>query len=237
MTRILLLCIVLLSFTACGKEEVKPSVCTTKPIQPLQIIDKPIDFGPDRIAMSKAYIKAHYGMEVESIEITPKIILLHWTAEMDFNKSFKRLQPEKLLSDRKDIVKASALNVSSQFMVARDGTIYRLMPENWMARHVIGLNYSSIGIENVGGKDNKIDDLTPAQRQANIDLVMYLKAKYPGIEYLVGHHEYKQMERTSLWLEKDKGYRTVKSDPGEKFMSEIRNAVECLNLKTPPKGQ
>ena len=237
MTRTLLLCIALLSFTACGKEEVQPSVCTTKPIQPLKIIDKPIDFGPERIAMTKEYIKSHYGMQVESIEIVPKIILLHWTAELDFDKSFKRLQPEKLLSDRKDIVKASALNVSSQFMVARDGTIYRLMPENWMARHVIGLNYSSIGIENVGGKDNKIDDLTPAQRQANIDLVMYLKAKYPTIEYLVGHHEYKQMESTSLWLEKDKGYRTVKADPGEKFMSDIRSAVECLNLKAPPKGK
>lgn len=237
MTRTLLLCIALFSFTACGKEEVKPSVCTTKPIQPLHITDKPIDFGPERIAMTKEYIKSHYGKEVNSIEITPKIILLHWTAEMDFDKSFKRLQPEKLLSDRKDIMNASALNVSSQFMVARDGTIYRLMPENWMARHVIGLNYSSIGIENVGGKDNKIDDLTPAQRQANIDLVMYLKAKYPSIEYLVGHHEYQHMEGTSLWLEKDKGYRTVKSDPGEKFMIDIRDAVECLKLKTPPKGK
>ena len=236
MIRTLLLSLALLSFTACGKEEVKPAVCTTKPIQPLQIIDKPIDFGPERITMTKEYIKSHYGMSVENIEITPKIILLHWTAEMDFDKSFKRLQPERLLSDRKDIVKASALNVSSQFMVARDGTIYRLMPENWMARHVIGLNYSSIGIENIGGKGNKIDDLTPEQRQANIDLVLYLKAKYPSIEYLVGHHEYKQMESTSLWLEKDKGYRTVKSDPGEKFMSDIRNGVKCLNLKAPPKG-
>lgn len=236
MTRILLLSIALFSFTACGNEEANPPVCTTIPIQPLRIIDKPIEFGPERIAMTKEYIRSHYGKDVESIEITPKIILLHWTAEMDFDRSFKRLQPEKLLSDRKDIVQASALNVSSQFMVARDGTIYRLMPENWMARHVIGLNYSSIGIENVGGKDNKTDDLTPAQRKANIDLVMYLKAKYPSIEYLVGHHEYQQMESTSLWLEKDKGYRTVKSDPGEKFMSEIREAVKCLKLKAPPEG-
>ncbi|HEY9190545.1 MAG TPA: peptidoglycan recognition family protein [Sulfurovum sp.] len=237
MTKILLLSIALFSFTACGKEEANPPVCTTKPIQPLQIIDKPIAFGPERIEMTKAYIKTHYGKDVENIEITPKIILVHWTADMDFDRSFERLRPEKLLSDRKDIVKASALNVSSQFMVARDGTIYRLMPENWMARHVIGLNYSSIGIENVGGKDNRIDDLTPAQRQANIDLVMYLKAKYPTIGYLVGHHEYQQMESTPLWLEKDEGYRTVKSDPGEQFMSELRDAVNCLELKAPPEGK
>ena len=187
--------------------------------------------------MTKEYIKSHYGKSVDTIEIIPKIILLHWTAEMSLDKSFKRLQPEKLLSDRKDIVKASALNVSSQFLVARDGTIYRLMPENWMARHVIGLNYSSIGIENVGGKDNKKDDLTFAQVQANIALVQYLKGKYPSIEYLVGHHEYRQMEQTSLWLEKDKGYRTVKSDPGDAFMHKVYSKTKNLGLKRAPKGR
>ena len=205
--------------------------------QTIKIVDKPIDFGKERIAMTKEYIKQHYGLRVNNIRITPKIIVLHWTAEMSFNKSFKRLQPQKLLTDRKDIAKASALNVSAQFLVARDGTIYRLMPENWMARHVIGLNYSSIGVENVGGKGNKKDDLTQAQRRSNIKLIRYLKAKYPSIEYLIGHHEYRQMEKTSLWLEKDKGYRTVKSDPGKKFMDEMRKATKDLHLKTPPKGR
>lgn len=245
MTKTLLLALSILTFTACAQEEpkIEPKiskfVCTTKPIQPIQnlkIIDKPIDFGEERIAMTKEYIKTHYGKTVENIEITPKIILLHWTAEMSFDKSFKRLQPEKLLTDRKDIAKASLLNVSSQFLVARDGTIYRLMPENWMARHVIGLNYSSIGVENVGGNGNKTDDLTPAQRQANKDLIRYLRHKYPSIEYLIGHHEYKQMESTSLWLEKDEGYRTVKSDPGAKFMAEMRESTKDLLLKSPPKN-
>ncbi len=202
--------------------------------QEIKIIDKPIDFGQERIDMTKAYIKKHYGFEVENIEIEPKIIVLHWTAEMNFDKSFKRLQPQKLLSDRKDIAKASALNVSAQFLVDRDGTIYRLMPENWMARHVIGLNYYSIGVENVGGKGNKKDDLTPAQLKSNIALVRYLKEKYPTITYLIGHHEYRQMEGTKLWLELDKGYRTKKSDPGDKFMSEVRESVADLNLSTPP---
>ena len=238
MTKTLLLSLALLTFTACAKEEPKPLVCTTKPIQApteLKIIDKPIAFGPERIAMTKEYIKSHYGKSVSNIEITPKIILLHWTAEMSFNKSFKRLQPERLLTDRKDIAKASLLNVSSQFLVARDGTIYRLMPENWMARHVIGLNYSSIGVENVGGEGNKKDDLTLAQRASNKKLIRYLKVKYPSIEYLVGHHEYKQMESTPLWLELDKGYRTNKSDPGAKFMAEMREASKDLKLKKPPK--
>ena len=201
----------------------------------IHIIDKPIDFGKERISMTKEYIKTHYGKRVRNIKITPKIILLHWTAEMSFDKSFNRLKPERLLSDRKDIMKASALNVSAHFLVARDGTIYRLMPENWMGRHVIGLNYSSIGVENVGGRGNKKDDLTKAQRRANVELVKYLKAKYPSIEYIVGHHEYRQMESTPLWLELDKGYRTRKSDPGAKFMRDIRREVKHLKLKKPPK--
>ena len=196
----------------------------------IKIIDKPIEFGKERIDMTKEYIKTHYGFEVENIEIEPKIIVLHWTADMSFDKSFNRLKPQKLFSDRKDIVKASALNVSSQFMVKRDGTIYRLMPENWMARHVIGLNYSSIGVENIGGKSNRKEDLTEAQLKANIALVRYLTAKYPTITHLIGHHEYREMEKTELWLERDAGYRTEKSDPGEKFMADVREAVVDLNL-------
>lgn len=229
--------LVLLTLTACAKDEPECISCSTLPIQPLQIIDKPIDFGKERVEMTKAYIKSQYGKTVSSIEIVPKIIVLHWTAEMSFEKSFNRLKPQKLLSDRKDIAAASALNVSSQFMVDRDGTIYRLMPENWMARHVIGLNYNSIGIENVGGKGDKSNDLTPEQLQANIALIGYLKGKYPTIEYLIGHHEYTHMESTPLWLEKDSSYRTVKNDPGKRFMSDVRKAVEFMHLKTPPKGK
>jgi len=203
----------------------------------LKILDKPIVFKKERIDLTKEYIKKHYGKTVSNIKIVPKVIVLHWTAEMSFKKSFNRLKPQRLLSDRKDIAKASALNVSAQFLVARDGTICRLMPETIMARHVIGLNYSSIGVENVGGKSNKVDDLTKAQKIANVKLVKYLKKKYPSIEYLIGHHEYKQMQSTSLWLEKDEGYRTIKADPGDKFMSYIHSNVKSLKLKHAPKAK
>ena len=196
----------------------------------IKIIDKPINFGQERIDLTKEYIKKHYGFEVDNSEIEPKIIVLHWTADMSFEKSFKRLKPQRLFSDRKDIAKASALNVSAQFLIKRDGTIYRLMPENWMARHVIGLNYSSIGVENVGGSGNKKDDLTPAQLKSNIALVRYLKEKYPTITNMIGHHEYREMEGSKFWLELDKGYRTKKSDPGDAFMTKVRDAVKDLKL-------
>ena len=197
------------------------------------IIQRAIDFTPKRKEMTKAYVKQHYGFDINDIIIKPKVIVLHWTAVMDFEDCFNRLKGDKLYSDRGDISSAGALNVSSHFLVARDGTITQLMPDNWMARHVIGLNYSSIGIENVGGEDNTKEDLTKAQIKANIKLIKYLKAKYPDIEYLIGHHEYTEMEKNPLWLELDDGYRTIKADPGKKFMRSVRKKVKELGLKKP----
>ncbi len=190
------------------------------------IKQKPIVFTDKRKELTREYIKSHYGLSVKNIEIIPTNIVLHWTAVMDFEKSFERLNAELLYSDREDIAKASALNVSAHFLVKRDGTIYQLMPDNWMARHVIGHNYSSIGIENGGGEGNEKEDLTQAQLGANIWLVNYLKAKYPSIKNVMGHHEYRNFENSDLWLEKDAGYRTEKADPGVKFMNDVRSAID-----------
>ena len=190
------------------------------------IIQKPILFTDKRKELTKEYVKERYGLSPKTIEIEPKMIVLHWTAVMDFNKSYERLYPELLFSDRADIANASALNVSAHFLVDRDGAIYQLMPDNWMARHVIGLNYSSIGVENVGGEGNAKEDLTQAQLEANIRLVKYLKTKYPSIEHIIGHHEYREYENSPLWLERDDEYRTQKADPGEKFMRSVREALD-----------
>jgi beta-N-acetylhexosaminidase len=237
--RIFLLLISALLLSACGTAAPEPDRCQTKLIAPpsssqLTIIDKPIDFGKKRIALTKEYIHKHYGKKVDDITITPKVIVLHYTAIDSLEASYNTMKPQTLRGGRKDIAKASALNVSVQFLIDKDGTIYHLMPENWMGRHVIGLNYYAIGVENVA---KNAEALTPAQVRANILLVQYLKHKYPTIEYLIGHHEYRRMESTPLWLEKDKGYRTIKYDPGEVFMQKVRSKVKELHLKTPPKGK
>ena len=106
MTKTLLFALSFFTLTACASEHQVAPRCAT-PSDILQIIDKPIAFESERIAMTKEYIKKHYGKDVDNIHITPRIIVLHWTAEMDFDKSFKRLQPQRLLTDRKDIAKAS----------------------------------------------------------------------------------------------------------------------------------
>ena len=195
------------------------------------IIDKPIQFDEERIALTKSYIKTRYGLEKESIKITPKMIVLHWTAIPTFEGSYDAFYKTKLPSWRPDIENVSGLNVSTHFLVDKDGTIYRMMPENYMGRHVIGLNYSAIGIENVGGIEES--PLTKQQLKANIKLVKYLARKY-DIDYLIGHYEYTNFEGHPLWLEVDKGYRTKKTDPGEDFMEKVRAATKNFNFTSVP---
>ncbi|WP_457595226.1 N-acetylmuramoyl-L-alanine amidase [Hydrogenimonas sp.] len=187
----------------------------------LEIVDRPILFGPERITLTQQYIKRHYGYDARSIEITPKIVVIHYTAIPTLEGSFRAFYPETLPGGRADIQRASRLNVSAHFLVDRDGTVYRLMKENRMARHVIGLNHCAVGIENVGGGSGE-ENLTQEQLRANVELVRYLVKKYPTIGYLIGHYEYRRFETSSLWLERDAGYRTVKKDPGERFMRALR---------------
>lgn len=196
-----------------------------------KILDRPIVFDAEREALSLAYMKDRYGLEKEKAEIEVKMVVVHWTAISTLEQSFEAFYKSKLPDVRPDIASASSLNVSVQFLVDRDGTIYQMLPENKFARHVIGLNHCSIGIENVGDGDKH--QLTEAQLKSNIRLIRYLMKRHP-IDYVIGHHEYRLFEGHELWLEKDAGYRTVKYDPGEAFMSRIRESLNLSKLKPLP---
>ena len=196
-----------------------------------RIVDRPIDFEKDRIDLTLEYMEDRYGLERKTPQIDPKMIVVHWTEIPTLEDSFNAFKKSELPQSRKGISSASQLNVSSHFLVDQDGDIYRLMPETMMARHVIGLNHTAIGIENVGGTPDT--PLTNAQLESNIWLVDYLSNKYE-IEYVIGHYEYTNFEDHELWLEKDSGYRTEKVDPGEGFMNAIRTAVKDKNFKKVP---
>ncbi len=207
----LLILTLLLSFFGCSKA------------QEIKIVDRPIIFDSTRVALSLEYLEKRHGIVTDSITITPKIVVIHWTAIPTLERSFKAFNQPTLHSSRTAISGASALNVSAHFLVDRDGTIYRLMPENYFGRHVIGLNYCSIGIENVADGDDL--PLTEEQFEANVQLVNYLSAKYP-IEYLIGHDQYKKFIGTPLWKETDPGYLTEKQDVGEQFIKSLHEAIK-----------
>lgn len=196
-----------------------------------KIINKPIKFDTQRIELTKEYLKDRYDLEKNTIEIVPKMIVLHWTAIPTFEGSYDAFYDSTLPSWRPDIENVSGLNVSTHFLVDKDGSIYSLMPENHMGRHVIGLNHCAIGIENVGGTEES--PLTHKQLKANIKLVKYLAKKY-SIDFLIGHYEYTNFEGHPLWLEVDKGYRTTKIDPGKDFMTKVRKATKKFKFTPVP---
>jgi N-acetyl-anhydromuramyl-L-alanine amidase AmpD len=196
-----------------------------------QIVDIPILFNEQRIELTKEYLAQRYELEQETPDIVPKMVVLHWTVIPTLEGSFRAFNNPTLPNWRPALENVSGLNVSSHFLVDRDGTIYRLMPETTMARHTIGLNHCAIGIENVGG--GKDLPLTKAQLKSNIYLVEYLASKY-DIEYVIGHQEYTQFEGHPLWLEVDDGYRTTKTDPGMDFMEKVRKATKKYNFKPVP---
>ena len=196
-----------------------------------EIVDIPIIFDEQRMELTKEYLLNRYNLDQETPEITPKMVVLHWTAIPSLKKSFEAFNRSTLPNWRPDLENVSGLNVSSHFLVDQDGTIYRLMPETLMARHTIGLNHCAIGIENVGGTEGM--PLTTAQLRSNIYLVNYLASKY-NIDYVIGHQEYTLFENHPLWLEVDDGYRTEKTDPGLDFVEKVRKATKKFNFKPVP---
>lgn len=195
------------------------------------IIQKPIVFDQQRTALTLEYLKDRYNIEQNEPTISPKMVVVHWTVIPTFEQTFNAFNPATLPAARDGLRSSGSLNVSSQFVIDRDGTIYQLMPETTMARHTIGLNYTAIGIENIADGDTL--PMTEAQLLANTKLITYLGKKYP-IEYVLGHGEYGRFRGTPWWKETDPNYFTQKNDPDQPFMERLRSALTELSLKPLP---
>ena len=185
----------------------------------LEIIDKPIIWTEYKEKLIRDYAQTHYALD--RITIVPQAVVVHWTASSTFESAYYTFYHEA----RSD----GTLNVSSHFIVDRDGQVYRLTPENALNRHVIGYNWCSIGIENVGGT-NGLEDLTPAQMEANDGLIRYLQDKYPTIHYVFGHYQQDQARASGLYIENVPGYYYIKIDPGKTFMAALHDRLKDTGL-------
>lgn len=201
----------------------------------------PID--QERVRLTKEYLAIHnpaLHAELpapdlpESISFEPRIVVVHFTAIPTLAETLETFAGLHIGADRELIRRNGLLNVGIQFVVDRDGAIYALYPETVISRHVIGLNHVAIGIENVG--DGDLDrrraeaPLTERQLEANVALVRYLAARYPSIDYVIGHSEYRRLERPRhpahhLFHEELPAYRTEKTDPGRRFLKRLRRAL------------
>jgi len=209
------------------------------PLPPDWLVDRRLPDESTRLALTQAYLDAHLPEAmvgtVDPAAMRPELVVLHWTGSGSAEGAFQTFAPARL-GGRPELQGAGALNVGAHFIVHRDGACWQILDERRVARHVIGLNHCAIGIENVGdgpvGGATKAP-LTPVQVDRNVALVRALVARHPSIRWLIGHHEYRKMESTALFSERDPGYRTTKVDPGDAFMAAVRSRLTDLGLSAP----
>ena len=188
-----------------------------------------------RKELTRLYLAEHCGDLCKdegeyAVEMDPKMVVVHWTAGSTAKSAWYTFAGATLRG-RKSISGGGALNVSSQYLIDRDGTIFELLPPTRISRHCIGLNHLSIGIENVG--DGKKYPITKPQIEANISLIRHLKGRF-SITHLIGHHEHNKMRNHSYFREQDPKYKSYKPDPGDAVMDKIRFGLLDLNLKGVP---
>jgi N-acetyl-anhydromuramyl-L-alanine amidase AmpD len=178
-----------------------------------------------KIELLTEYCKWHYGLDSIVLK-DPKIIVIHYTELPVLKDCLVLFSNDIVAPDRTDIKNFGSANVGVHYLIAKDGTVFCLYPTNMITRHVIGFNYTAIGVENAARSQK---DMTEAQLKANAELVHYLVGIFPSIKYLIGHCEYniKNLPHFQYFLELDKKYIPHDSpDPGPKFMAQLREKLK-----------
>jgi N-acetylmuramoyl-L-alanine amidase len=193
-------------------------------LRPAPAVDTIPVITDEKLKLTSQYCMDNYGFEHYRLD-TPRIVVVHYTAIDQLNATLNLFKQDHIASSREDIKDFSKLNVGIHYVVDKDGKIFHLTPDTIVARHVIGLNYVALGIENIA-KDST--DLTAAQVESNALLITYLASKYPTIEYMIGHHEYymKTLPHFKHFRALNKSYKASgKIDPGDPFMSKLRTRL------------
>jgi N-acetyl-anhydromuramyl-L-alanine amidase AmpD len=145
------------------------------------IVSKPIPFGALRKQETSTYAKRHYGLDTWRLE-DPHVIVEHYTAGTSFESAYNTFA-----ANSPDL--GELPGTCAHFIIDRDGTIYQLVPLNVMCRHTVGLNYTAIGIEDVGTSDQQVMR-DKAQLDASLRLTLWLMQHYGiSLPNVIGHNE------------------------------------------------
>jgi hypothetical protein len=198
-----------------------------------EIYDKPIAFNDLRIKLTKDYIKKHYGVSLPEIEFVPSMLIVHISNTKDLQQYFESVREPTLPAKQRDDASTGAVevNVSTHYVVDRDGAIFSFMKDFHIARHSVGLDRHAIGITAIGNSELP---LTDEQAAATALLVRYLKGKYTTAAWLVSDAEASSFQRTDLWEETSPLKKGPEADPGKIFMEKLRHYLSDLQLSSLP---
>lgn len=214
--------LVLLTCLACCSNQ-KPFSYTEseKILDDTLITDSIAVLSDDKLKMTLDYCEKNYGFRDYKLN-NPQMIVVHHTVIPTLEQTLALFRKDSLATNRQFINKFSVLNVGIHYVVDPEGRIYKLLPDTVIARHIIGFNHVSLGIENVAASAS---DLTKEQLKSNARLINRLASVNPSIQYLIGHDEYNDtsLPHYQLFRSLNAEYQPYdKPDPGESFMSNLR---------------
>ncbi|HEX4036138.1 MAG TPA: peptidoglycan recognition family protein [Solirubrobacteraceae bacterium] len=152
-------------------------------LRPPKIVQDPIPFPAARKAQMRSYALEHYGIDSYRL-VHPHLIIWHYTESATFQSVWNTFA-----DDVPDVTYHELPQVCAHFVIDTNGTIYQLVPLDIMCRQVVGLNYTAIGIENVGFSDSQVMD-DRAQFDAALALTRWLRCRFDiPVSGVIGHNE------------------------------------------------
>ena len=183
-----------------------------------------IPYGRERKRQMAAYSERHYGHR--KWELTnPKVIVLHFTATETYQpvwNHFASNSPNR----------GEYPGVCTQFVVDKDGTIYKTVRTTVRCRHAIGLNHRSLGIEMVQetgqGSEWATQQILNRRRQvrAAVRLAGYLQQRFEiGMRNVIGHG----MTNNSPYFKDLQGWRNDHTDWLWPAVRRFRHRIRALS--------
>ena len=143
----------------------------------------PIPYGAARKREMAAYSLRHYGEDTYVLR-DPKVIVEHYTETTTAEQAFNTFAP-----DVPDTEFHELPNTCAHFLVEPNGRIDQLVALSLRCRHTTGLNWTAIGIENVGLSDQAILG-DRAQMASSLRLTAWLRCHYSiALKNVIGHNE------------------------------------------------
>jgi N-acetylmuramoyl-L-alanine amidase len=142
-----------------------------------------IPFPASRKEEMRAYALRHYGISSYRL-VHPHLIIWHYTDSTTYGSVYNTFA-----DDVPDVQFHELPQVCTHFVITTHGTIHQLVPLALMCRQVVGLNYTSIGIENVGESDSQVLG-DRDQYRAALRLTGWLRCRFGiPVHNVIGHNE------------------------------------------------
>ncbi len=156
-----------------------PSAAAPRP----RIHQWPIPYGAARKRQMAAYSLRHYGEDTALLS-DPKVIVEHYTETATAQQAYNTFAPDLPDSEFHELP-----NTCAHFLVERSGKIDQLVALTLRCRHTVGLNWTAIGIENIGFSDLEIIK-NRKEFDASLALTRWLRCTYRiALQNVIGHNE------------------------------------------------